>query len=86
MSSNPKLLGLATEMLLRGRQAPRVDLNCGCPANTVTGNGAGSRCVRRQNSVSGHAILNCRDRRKGSGWRVLAVLEPSRILMVLARI
>ena len=24
--------------------APRIDLNCGCPANQVTGKGAGSRC------------------------------------------
>ena len=43
MSSNPELLGLATGMLFKWRKAPRVDLNCGCPANTVTGNGAGSR-------------------------------------------
>ena len=60
MSSNPELLGLATEMLfkgcsssgegallLEGGRAPRVDLNCGCPANTVTGNGAGSRSAKR---------------------------------------
>eukprot|EP00955_Chlamydomonas_euryale_P064540 359009-Chlamydomonas_euryale.AAC.11 len=45
MSSNPQLLGLATRLLLERKGAPRVDLNCGCPANTVTGNGAGSRYV-----------------------------------------
>jgi tRNA-dihydrouridine synthase len=45
MSSNPELLGMATQLLVHNRGAPRVDLNCGCPANTVTGNGAGSRCV-----------------------------------------
>ncbi len=28
------------------KRAPRVDLNCGCPANTVTGNGAGSSLLR----------------------------------------
>ncbi|GAX74575.1 hypothetical protein CEUSTIGMA_g2024.t1 [Chlamydomonas eustigma] len=46
MSSNPQLLGLATQLLFQRQQAPRVDLNCGCPANTVTGNGAGSSLLR----------------------------------------
>ncbi len=46
MSSNPELLGLAAHMLFVQRKAPRVDLNCGCPANTVTGNGAGSSLLR----------------------------------------
>jgi len=46
MSSNPELLALATDMLITRREAPRVDLNCGCPANTVTGNGAGSSLLR----------------------------------------
>ncbi len=43
MGSNPELLGLAAHHLATVKGAPRVDLNCGCPANTVTGNGAGSR-------------------------------------------
>jgi tRNA-dihydrouridine synthase C len=30
--------------LLLDRGAPRIDLNCGCPASRVTGKGAGSRC------------------------------------------
>jgi tRNA-dihydrouridine synthase C len=43
MGSNPELLALAARYLVEVKGAPRVDLNCGCPANTVTGNGAGSR-------------------------------------------
>lgn len=42
MGSSPELLAEAARYLV-DRGAPRVDLNCGCPANTVTGHGAGSR-------------------------------------------
>lgn len=35
---------MACEMELRG--APRIDLNCGCPSNTVTGRGAGSSLLK----------------------------------------
>ncbi|MDB6082112.1 MAG: dusC [Chlamydiia bacterium] len=28
------------------KRAPRIDLNCGCPSNTVTGKGAGSSLLR----------------------------------------
>lgn len=45
MGSEPELMALmAKEMELRG--APRVDLNCGCPSNTVTGRGAGSSLLK----------------------------------------
>lgn len=45
MGSEPELMALmAREMELRG--APRVDLNCGCPSNTVTGRGAGSSLLK----------------------------------------
>lgn len=41
MGSNPELMAeMAREIEKRG--APRIDLNCGCPSNTVTGKGAGS--------------------------------------------
>jgi tRNA-dihydrouridine synthase C len=43
MGSNAVLLELAAHELAVNMSAPRVDLNCGCPANTVTGHGAGSR-------------------------------------------
>ncbi|GIL56184.1 hypothetical protein Vafri_11576 [Volvox africanus] len=46
MGSNPELMGMAAQYLVKVRGAPRVDLNCGCPANTVTGNGAGSSLLR----------------------------------------
>jgi len=35
---------MAREIEARG--APRIDLNCGCPSNTVTGKGAGSSLLR----------------------------------------
>ncbi|MBS0615884.1 MAG: tRNA-dihydrouridine synthase family protein [Verrucomicrobia bacterium] len=45
MGSEP---GLMAEMAqaLENRGAPRIDLNCGCPSNTVTGRGAGSSLLK----------------------------------------
>jgi len=45
MGSDPQLMAeMAYEMEVSG--APRIDLNCGCPSNTVTGKGAGSSLLR----------------------------------------
>lgn len=45
MGSDPELMGdMAREMQARG--AKRIDLNCGCPSNTVTGRGAGSSLLK----------------------------------------
>lgn len=45
MGSDPALMAeMAREVVKRG--APRVDLNCGCPSNTVTGRGAGSSLLK----------------------------------------
>jgi nifR3 family TIM-barrel protein len=45
MGSDPHLMAEMTrEMEAMG--APRVDLNCGCPSNTVTGKGAGSSLLK----------------------------------------
>lgn len=45
MGSDPDLMGaMAYEIAERG--APRIDLNCGCPSNTVTGRGAGSSLLK----------------------------------------
>lgn len=45
MGSDPELMaGMAQELALRG--APRIDINCGCPSNTVTGRGAGSSLLK----------------------------------------
>lgn len=45
MGSDPELMAeMAKEMQNRG--APRIDLNCGCPSNTVTGRGAGSSLLK----------------------------------------
>lgn len=48
MGSDEKLMGeMAQEMQLR--KAHRIDLNCGCPSNTVTGRGAGSSLLKEPN-------------------------------------
>ncbi|MDP1880298.1 MAG: tRNA-dihydrouridine synthase family protein [Parachlamydiaceae bacterium] len=45
MGSDPEFMSLvAYELALKG--APRIDLNCGCPSNTVTGRGAGSSLLK----------------------------------------
>lgn len=48
MGSDPELMAaMAQEMERRG--APRIDVNCGCPSNTVTGRGAGSSLLKEPN-------------------------------------
>jgi len=45
MGSDPDLMAaMAQEIEKKG--APRIDLNCGCPSNTVTGRGAGSSLLK----------------------------------------
>ena len=45
MGSDPFLMAaMAKQMEMK--QAPRIDLNCGCPSNTVTGKGAGSSLLK----------------------------------------
>lgn len=45
MGSDPELMAeMAQEIERRG--ATRIDLNCGCPSNTVTGRGAGSSLLK----------------------------------------
>lgn len=36
---------------IESRGAPRIDLNCGCPSNTVTGKGAGSSLLREPETL-----------------------------------
>lgn len=45
MGSNPILMAEMAKAL-ESRGAPRIDLNCGCPSNTVTGKGAGSSLLK----------------------------------------
>ncbi len=45
MGSDPKMMALMAKAI-EARGAPRIDLNCGCPSNTVTGKGAGSSLLR----------------------------------------
>jgi nifR3 family TIM-barrel protein len=45
MGSDPELMAsMAQELVKRG--AHRIDVNCGCPSNTVTGRGAGSSLLK----------------------------------------
>jgi len=45
MGSDPELMGaMAKELVIRG--ALHIDINCGCPSNTVTGKGAGSSLLK----------------------------------------
>jgi len=45
MGSDEELMAdMALELETRG--APRIDINCGCPSNTVTGRGAGSSLLK----------------------------------------
>lgn len=45
MGSNPELMAeMAQELMRRG--ALRIDVNCGCPSNTVNGRGAGSSLLK----------------------------------------
>jgi nifR3 family TIM-barrel protein len=45
MGSDPDLMAeMAQELVRKG--APRIDINCGCPSNTVTGRGAGSSLLK----------------------------------------
>ncbi|NNM43579.1 MAG: tRNA-dihydrouridine synthase family protein [Chlamydiae bacterium] len=48
MGSNPELMAAMAEEIER-RGAPRIDINCGCPSNTVTGKGAGSSLLKDPN-------------------------------------
>src|SRR3990167_4291093 len=50
MGSDTHLMAaMAQELMLRG--APRIDVNCGCPSNTVTGKGAGSSLLKDPNTL-----------------------------------
>lgn len=50
MGSDPLLMAeMAQEIASKG--APRIDLNCGCPSNTVTGKGAGSSLLKEPSNL-----------------------------------
>jgi tRNA-dihydrouridine synthase C len=51
MGSDPELVAeMGHELVLRG--ALHIDLNCGCPSNTVTGRGAGSSLLKDPNFLN----------------------------------
>ncbi len=50
MGSEPDLMA-AVAKALEEKGAPRIDVNCGCPSNTVTGHGAGSSLLKDPNSL-----------------------------------
>jgi tRNA-dihydrouridine synthase C len=45
MGADPHLMASMAQQLEK-RGAPRIDINCGCPSNTVTGRGAGSSLLK----------------------------------------
>jgi tRNA-dihydrouridine synthase C len=45
MGSDPVLMA-EMAVAIEAKGAPRIDLNCGCPSNTVTGRGAGSSLLK----------------------------------------
>jgi tRNA-dihydrouridine synthase C len=50
MGAEPEFMGaIAVELAERG--APRIDVNCGCPSNTVTGKGAGSSLLKEPRAL-----------------------------------
>lgn len=53
-SYNPVMEALVPRLIANG--APRIDLNCGCPAGSVTGKGAGSSLLREPETV--HRIVS----------------------------
>jgi tRNA-dihydrouridine synthase C len=54
MGSDPQLMAaMANELEKRG--APRIDFNCGCPSNTVTGRGAGSTLLKNPDLLHANA-------------------------------
>ncbi len=58
MGSEPELMAdMAQEIEKRG--APRIDINCGCPSNTVTGRGAGSSLLKNPKFIYevAHAVV-----------------------------
>jgi nifR3 family TIM-barrel protein len=48
MGSDPDLMAQMAQALM-ARGAPRIDINCGCPSNTVTGRNAGSSLLKDPN-------------------------------------
>lgn len=50
MGSDPTDMALMAQELQK-RGAPRIDINCGCPSNTVTGRGAGSSLLKSPSSL-----------------------------------
>ena len=48
MGAEPDLMAKMGEEMER-KGAPRIDVNCGCPSNTVTGKGAGSSLLKDPN-------------------------------------
>lgn len=48
MGGDPELMAAMAQQIQK-QGAPRIDVNCGCPSNTVTGRGAGSSLLKDPN-------------------------------------
>lgn len=54
MGSDPDLMAQMAQALVQ-KGAPRIDINCGCPSNTVTGKNAGSSLLKDPMNLYGIA-------------------------------
>ena len=75
MGSNTELLERCARIAEEGG-APRVDLNCGCPASVVTGKGAGSSLLRDPRDVEACVAAV---RRGVAGTGAVATLKLQRV-------
>lgn len=50
MGSDPEHMASMAQELVK-RKAPRIDINCGCPSNLVTGRGAGSSLLKNPSDL-----------------------------------
>ena len=91
MGSDISLMAaMAQEVEARG--APRIDLNCGCPSNTVTGRGAGSSLLKEpdllyrvaEGMVKAVSVPVTIKMRSGYAF-VLSHYTPAQRLMVMVR-
>ena len=92
MGSDPILLAEMTHYLIE-RGAPRVDLNCGCPSNVVTGKGSGSSLLKTPDlifkilsamkSVSKNTPITAKIR---AGYEDTSLLEDNLLISLYLRI
>lgn len=81
MGSDPGLMAAAASRLVSHRGATHVSTNCGCPANQVTGNGAGSSLLKNPRALNALVSRMSDTLRDGGGSPLL----PPPLLSVKVR-